>query len=60
MILTKRAYYVRIMCVQDYQELRRRLDQVAKPSTIKTWGQTAGDVAVALKNGSVTVLRFLG
>uniref|UniRef100_A0A7S0S1J7 Mitochondrial proton/calcium exchanger protein n=1 Tax=Chlamydomonas leiostraca TaxID=1034604 RepID=A0A7S0S1J7_9CHLO len=46
--------------IQDYEELRKRLDTVQRPSSIKSAGQVALDVAVSVKNGMVTVAGFLG
>ncbi|KAJ9528467.1 hypothetical protein QJQ45_020357 [Haematococcus lacustris] len=46
--------------LQDYLALKQRLDQVQRPSSIKTPGQVLKDLAVGIKNGVLVVSRFLG
>ncbi|KAJ9505326.1 hypothetical protein QJQ45_005737 [Haematococcus lacustris] len=45
--------------LQDYLALKQRLDQVQRPSSIKTPGQVLKDLAIGIKNGVLVVLRFL-
>ena len=44
--------------ITDYKELSTRLADLKTPSTIRSWGQVAQDVAMATWNGSKAVLRF--
>lgn len=44
--------------LEDYKELRQRLKNIDRPASLKTWDQTAKDVLITLKNGSVALVRF--
>ena len=45
--------------IEDYRELRSRLDSLKRPSTMRTLAQTAGDLLKTVISGGMASVRFV-